>query len=608
MAVFDIVLRETQDNFDITLGAPVTGTADLPKVYYYKISRGGSYLGLLPNVDSEFGYSQDINTPAAQMTIEVSDTPDVQTLPPEYINTEGLSRITTESGDRLTTERAPDIVGNLNSRALIRNNNDVEVYEFSPNYPNGKLVFSGFMSKWKAKFGTSDTIEITVLSHGAELDNYLIQGSSILDASQATGTDEALIFDDSGSDKGIAWSFVGESITVGASANNIASVIVKARAATSTPANLIVRLYDNSAFSGTPLATATLAISDMTAAEYTLTFSTSASVSPGQVVYMGVFTDGESTNALYVIYKAGTNAYAGGTMYNNFYGGGSGGGSWLPVPTGSYIDGSDLYFKTYFTAGATSSPFNSQDPTTMLRTIIDSYVARGGTIDYDGSSTQLTGVTRSYTFKVNTVLEGVKKVLDISPSDFYWYVDPATSIIYFKETATSAEHLMIYGRHVQSLEIEATVENLKNQVYFTGGQVGSENLYISQSDSDSIEENAGRIGLARVTDNRVTLADTATAVVDSILEGTSSEAYTIVLTVNDKDYDTKLFKVGQVVGFAGFSDFVDTLIVQIVRIAPRPDYITLTLGILPKRTTVFIEEIARRLTEVETVDNPDSPS
>lgn len=603
MPVFDITLRDTESTFDITLGSPIGSSADIQKTYAYKMSRGGAYLGLLPNVISDFGYSQDINTPAAQMTIEVSETSDIQTLPPDYIVTESGDKITTETGDRLTTERALDIVGNLNSRALIRNNNDVEVYEYSSRYPNGILVFSGYISKWKTRYGATDTTVITVLSHGAELDNYIIQGSSTVDSSQLTQDASTLIYDEFDLGKGGGWNLAGQTITTGLSATNISAVLAKLAAATSTPVTVQCKVWASylDYFTGVPLGTAELTISSMVAADYTFTFSTPISVNPNNVYFISITCPGTIGDGALVYYK-NSDVYSGGNYWTNNYAGGSGGGSWFPSSS------QDMYFKVFTTGGATSSPFLNEDPTQILRDIIDSYVSRGGTVDYSDTSTELTAVERDYTFRVNTVLEGIKKVQDMSPSDWYWYVDPATSIIYFKETSTTADHLMVYGRHVQTLEIEATVENLKNSIYFTGGQVAGENLYITDTDTDSIEDNAGRIGLARITDNRVTITETATAVVDAFLDANSREGYTITLVVNDEDYDTKLFKLGDVIGFAGFGNFVDSLLIQVVRILPAPDYITLTLGILPRRTAVFIEEISRRLTQVETVDNPDTPS
>lgn len=571
------------------------------KKYLYKIFRNNSFLGVLQNVKSQFSISQQINTAGTQLIIEVSETIDRQFEPTEPILTEDGEPITDEFGEPLLTERKPDIVGNSSEDILIRNNNDIEVYEISTDYPNGKLVFAGWISKWKAIISDNDSIQITCLSNGSELDNYLILGAATLDQSQSSQTQRGAFVGGSDGNFGGA----GQTITIGASVSNISSIILKLAIDQdeTEPQTAYLKIWPSVAHanSGTGLLGETsrqitnAEVSPGTD-EYTFTFATPVSVTPGGSVFITITT---AANQTIFFGYADISAYAGGRQYSKTSGG----------PFTEESSTFDLYFKTYFTAGATNSPYSSQDPTLILRSIIDNYVARGGVVNYNGTSTDLTGTSVAYTFSVNTILEGIKKVLDISPSDWYWYVDPGTSILYFKQTATTEQHTLIYGQHLEELEVEATVEDVKNTVYFTGGDTGSgENLFVSETDEEGLADNNNRVGLARLTDNRVTLSDTADAIIENFLDANRNEAYITSVVINNDTYDTNTFALGQTVGFNGFGSFVDDLMLQIVSISRKPDSVTLGLGTLFRRASTKVEEIERRLNAVETVDNPTAPS
>lgn len=146
----------------------------LQKKYVYKIYRDGTYLGELPNVISEFGYTQQLFTAGTELSIECGINVDTSSEQPEAILDENGSPILDEAGEILYEERASDVFGDESSLALIRNENDVEAYCYDQANPNGVKVFAGYISTWEADFGGSDNVYIKVLSYGAELDNYII--------------------------------------------------------------------------------------------------------------------------------------------------------------------------------------------------------------------------------------------------------------------------------------------------------------------------------------------------------------------------------------------------------------------------------------------------
>lgn len=580
--------------------------SNVEKKYIYQISRSGVFLGVLQNVISEFTFSQDINTAGTALNIVVGDTPDRQFEAPEPILTEDGLPITDELGQTLLTERQPDIVGNVNSKALIRNNNTIAVYEISPDYPNGKLVFSGWISRWKASFGGNDNIEINCLSNGSDLDNYLILGNQVIDQSQLVQNSTQSV--DSQVKSG-AFDLAGQTFQVGAGVTVISSIIVKLFAAVPVLARATLNRGFNGIYgSGSTIgqASQTLPATGINGADFTFTFPTPVIVSPGEVLFFQLDAPFVDINSGFSVFYQNSDVYASYSMYSMQY---SGTGTPVWITGNSSGAASDLYFKTAYTAGATSAPYSSQDPTSILRDIVDNYVARGGVINYATGTTVLTNTTRSYTFKVNTVLEGIKKCLELAPFDWYWYVDPATSIIYFKETSTTADHKMIYGRHIESLDVVASVEEVKTQAYFTGGDTGG-NVYLYQSlgSASALAANAGRVGLARLTDNRVTLSDTALALMTNYLNDHNAENYQTTIRINSENYDITTMALGQTIGFAGFGSFVDNLLLQIVHIERHIDYVVLGLGVLPRRASAKVEEIQRTLNDVATIYNPTAPS
>lgn len=581
-------------------------TRNLDRKYIYKISRNGVFLGLLPNVITEPAYLQDINTSGTSMVITVGESADKQFDAPDFITTEDGFVLTTEDGVPLVTERQPDLVGNANSKALIRNNNDIEVWEFSPTYPNGVLIFSGWVSRWKARFGGGDTIDISCLSNGSELDNYPIAGTPTADQAQVSDNSVFPLFTlykASDTIRAQIW----QSFVPGPAATNLSGIDFKLSEIdfTGSIPSLQLDIYasQSDAEAGINSLGSTILMLATMLPVYTIqnfSFATPITVNPGSTYYARLSSLPGVGTAFEIAYQSGS-PYASGSSRradSNTL------GAWEDMPFTA-----DLYFKTYYTAGATSVPYSGTDPTLILRSIIDGYVARGGTINYASGSTVLTGTSRSYTFKINTILEGIKKCLELAPSDWYWYVDPATNTLYFKETSTTADHTFVYGRHAQELDVEAQIENIKNLVYFTGGDTGGNvYLYTSLSDSVALAANNGRVGLDRISDNRVTLSDTALALMQNDINTNKNEVYNTTITINADTYDINTISLGQTVGFKGYGNFVDNLLLQIVHIERHVDYVILGLGVLPKRASAQVEDITRSLNDVETIYNPTTPS
>lgn len=572
------------------------------RYFLYQFYRRGVFLGTLRDeVVSPFKYTQMMNNAGCTLEMEIARNPYEVQLAVDELITESGDTLITESGDTLTTEREEPIYGNETDRALIRNGNDVYVYEISSDYPTGKKVFSGYIKRYNANHGTDANLQCTVISYGVDMDNYLIQGNTTVDQSQtAQDTDGGLI--EPVGDKGAGWNRYGQYFTVGASVTSISAIILKCRIV-SAPAVFTLKLWNshNDFFSGSPLGTVEVTVSNTVDEDITFAFSTPIPLASNQQYFFSI--QAATASGAYVRYR-NADVYAGGDGYNSNYGGGSGGGGWYPLYT-SYPTAADLYFKTIYTSLATDTPFSSTDPATIAETIVDNFHNQGSVVAV--SSVDLTGLSRSYTFKLNTVLEGVKKCLELSPANWYWYVDPADGAFYFKETASTATHKLILGRHITNLDLGVSIEDLKNIVYFSGGDVGGGvNLFMTDRNDDSLSDFPQ--GLARISDNRVTISGTADALMENFLDSNSEEDYLVQIKIPASVYDITLFKPGDTVGFGGFGNFVDFLILQIASIGREPELATLNVGVLRKRASAQIEAAQKQLLDLQTVDNPDTPS
>jgi len=232
------------------------------------------------------------------------------------------------------------------------------------------------------------------------------------------------------------------------------------------------------------------------------------------------------------------------------------------------------------------------------------YTSSGGAVALNTPSA--TGYSVTYTFNLATVLEGINKVKELGPATWFWYVNPATDTLYYKETSATADHTMIKGRHIAELNIEMTKEDIANVIYFTGGEVAGVNVYVNVNDTTSLVSN--RRGLVRINDPKVIVAATGTIIANNYIEGHDEQTYITQIEVIDGTYDITSFDLGEIVGFGSFGTFVDRLLLQIVGIQRKIDSVVLSLGVLPHRATEEMEQVRKSLEATQTFNNPTAPS
>jgi hypothetical protein len=222
-----------------------------------------------------------------------------------------------------------------------------------------------------------------------------------------------------------------------------------------------------------------------------------------------------------------------------------------------------------------------------------------------------TGQLATYTFKMNNTLSALQAILALAPANWYWYVDPADGSLHFSIANTVADFTVIKGRHIDEIDIEATKENIKNIAYFTGGDDGT-GTNTSILTKVTTAQGSNRLGLALLSDNRVTSTTggtvTAKLISQNYLNNNSSETYITNLIIQDQTMDINLIKLGMMCGFAGFGNFVDNLLLQVVGITRTPDQVTLQLGSLPKRDSQVVAALNAALQATQTGNVPSVPS
>lgn len=583
--------------------------ARLEKKHIYRVYRNGTYLGKLSNVKSEFTYNQQINTAGAQLQIVVGQSADTANLPSSPILDETGVVITDEVSSPLLDEGAAEIVGDSNPDALIQNHNDIIVTEYSDYYPNGVVVYDGYISRWKANYGGNEDITITCLNQSQDLAHHITPGTdtAVIDQSHTSTNDSFGFWYDAAQ-----WPYgrYGQTFTTGSGVTNLSSITLRLLQNTglaSGTATMYLWQATADPLNGVPpIATATKVIAGASYVDYSFVFG--VTVTPNTSYFFTLVADpassfGSATTWMGMASES-PSTYIGGQIWVV-----------LGTPTTYVLPGTpqSYYFKTYHTVTTTSKTYTNEDVTNILTDIFDYYVSDGGLVSAPPGGWAATGITiPTYAMKVTTILQAIQKIKELGPSDWYWYVDPATNILYYQQQGTTPDHYIVKGRHIQMLDLEATKENIINDVLFTGGNDGTgsgENVFVRVKDQDSID--AGRVGLALPVDSRVDGtdgADTAIQLSQNLIDRNNAEAYSTTVTIIDGTYDTKLYNMGDMVKPENFGTFPDTLLLAIVARNPIRDGITLTLGVLPKRASEQVEAIQKGLFDAQTLDNPDVPS
>lgn len=580
--------------------------------HYYKITRrDGIYLGLLKDVSSVFELNQDINSigPASiQITVKQSiDTPRESV---KVIMTEDGRLLTTEDNRLITTEGEPQNFNTQDSK--IRNGNFVEIVEVSRFNPNGKTVYKGKIKRWRANVGTDDDIRIVVTPLSLDLNNHVVKSGEAQAYSQATGNSGFAVYG-----TGQMFGSTYNLSTVGMS--NLSSISLKLAAQSAvTPATVNVHIFDLCAanadlnthvtsvlqMSNTALAitSASVIVTGTGAAEYKIDLPAPIGISNSRKYGIRVSCAAANGVGAVVYYNYG-NLDSQGSIFARE------GGDWkigVNNGSGTYSYDGDIYMKLHHIPPFTKSTVVNFDPTILLKTIINNYRAEGGVVSYTPTSIENTGISiPSYTFSITKVSEALDIILSLCPSGFYYTVDPGTNVLTFKKVATTATHVLQYRKHIDTLDLSATIENLKNAAYMVGGEVSGTNVFVYRQNDTSANDLG--VELEILNDVRILTTGTAAQAATNYVDKYDDEAYESTVKIVDVE-DLTTYEIGDTVGFRGFGTTVDDLVVPIVRRNRLPTTLTMDIGRLPIRSDDLDRQLEDQLQALQTINNPNAPS
>lgn len=568
--------------------------ADIQTTYKYRVYSSDEYLGLLENVVSEFNYSQPINTVAAQLSIRVGVS--FTEVAAEVVK----DNLVDESGNQIVDENGNEIVLFVDyefSGVPLGLGNRVIVTEFSSDYPNGVTVFDGFIYDWSANY-SDNVIDITVMSHGVRMDHYLVSPESLAVVTQST-YDTTITLTQTSNLTGGTQSVLQTFQVPTSGLLSEVSVWYTSSSATQG-VRMTLQLWE-----GTPSAPAQLLgvvtanfDAATTAKEAVFRLASAATVATSTTYYFSVSSSGAASlgYSAPVIQYRNSSVYANGQMYTLASG--------LSVPVYNALT-ADLAFSISLSDGSYAPEFFAYDPSNIVRTALDLFNDQGGLVTYSSTSVDDTTLAVDYTFRLATVLETTKKGYELSPSTWWYYVDVADNLFHLHDTSGSNDHLFYLGQQLTDLKISQSLSTLKNIVYFSGGDTGSgSNLFRVNKDQSSI--NSYGQWLDRVSDNRITVSDTADLYSLARIGKFSKPVFNVECTVLRNRYDITTIEVGQTVAFVGFDNFIDDLLLQIVEKRRYPDRVELKLGIPQARIGRAINDLERRLNQLETVNNPDT--
>jgi hypothetical protein len=286
-------------------------------------------------------------------------------------------------------------------------------------------------------------------------------------------------------------------------------------------------------------------------------------------------------------------------------------------------------------AGNTTVAYTNSDPSNILKDIIGKYRADSGNLNYSSSSIELTGTSVSYTFSAVTVKEAMDKIIELTPYDWFYRIDP-DGLVYLKKRSITADHKLYIGKHINYMKPEKRLDSLVNTVYFIGGTPdGLPQLYRKYARTSSVSTYGLRE--QKMQDSRVTLTTTADIKANRYLdEREAPETRTLIRVIDnggesgELGYDIESIKPGhtisvenlksstklvsfwdQLIWDSGLWDFNISLITSDVltvnAIQYYPGYIEIeasrALPVVEKR----IEDIQKNLEAVTNAELPTKP-
>lgn len=617
-------VRATGSGRGFVYSPNLNGVEPDKKFRYLVSDPDGNFVGEWKTVQNAPSFKTDINNLHSSMSIKLKQNELSTETTIDDLLTEGDENLLTEADENLQIDLAaaiglgPGTDTEVNNEVqviayygefveLLTENDEVilteadEIILVQDGAPEGDPIFSGYVPEWELDFGDTDDISVPLLTHSQELNNIMLE------------TEDVPTFNTSSTP---TTSYIG---IAGGGPTDLQRLCQVWRATSTTPLGRL-RLYCLGGWPASDIPVTISLYNGSNPASPGSFIATAESVIPAHPddstekayvdFYFDPFTPVNGND--YLIYIDTDYSKTGGNPTypaNFFYGSSLANGSlWYigGVDIPSWTDsGQDLYFVFYQLGGATTRTFNSVPPENIAKLIIDFARTRGARVNYSADSIDVSNTLVSLTIKGNTIAEALDAVLKVCPADWYMYYDFGDNIFHLHARPETKEHTYYKGKDTVKLKVKRSILNLVNDVYFTGG--GSPTpLYIRKTDQSKI--NDWRRGLAKLSDNRVTVQATAEILAQALIDQKSDPIYSGTLRVLEVDFPIEEVNIGEISGFAGFGELVDALGMQNMSITYHPEALDITLNTLTPKVQKRIEDIKRNLDALEQANNPTSPT
>lgn len=612
-----------------TSSAFLYGTTDTvreeqPKSYALKVYKNGQYIGQFKDIANLPSFKNQFNAVPGELQIALARNVDGKVPVVDFIVTEGGNEniITEDDGELLALVDSMYAIGDGTDVDL---NLDIELIAYYGGLDNltteddeilllendeelldaygaldGRIVYTGYISKWAVGYGGDEAVQITVMSYGNDYAQYIYKTPDTTYINNSGVTDGTLPLTGwyKNGLENVGWA---QTFTV-AGTRKIGRIGIQIDGKYNSVATLELR-SGSTIGGGTLLATTNGLVEADSEGEVNFAFGIAPTLTAG--TYHFVVTTNYIRNyqsapyPMHLLTKAG---YSGGSLYSQTT---DQTGALQPWTNSA---GADMAFKVYELGGQTTVPHNSVEPADIFRAAITYLRNQGVNVRFTADSVKNTNTVVSYTFNTNTVMEVLNQVLKLCPADWYWFIEPGTNIVHLEPRPTVASHTFTLGENIELFNIERSLEQLVNDVYFSGGKPDGAETNVFVHRYDAFSSNLYRRRLSKLSDDRVKVESTAVLLADSELARNNMPQYTINLVVVAEKYPIEEVQVGQLIRLANFGNFIDELLLQAASVDYQGDKLALTLGMLPPSLPKRIQDIRRNLDTVSQEDNPVSPT
>lgn len=628
LAVDDIQMQVTFSYDPICVGSGTSGTqcfvidTGQPKqqktVRYFASNHADQYVGEWRDVTSNLSFKTEINNALATMDVKFARNElTLNTLTDNLLSESDLP-VTDEYDQNLLIDLVAATGLGPGTDLDLNYNVDVVAYwgEYLPllteddkaitdeldsmlliadGAPEGRTIFSGYIPDWMVDFGGDDTVGVPLLNHAYELDQIMLTTVDVAAVNNGTTTSDSI---------GIASSGLGGNTYLAQTFTMVGNKTVSRISAfiqsgyVGTPIVCTMKLYASS----DPNSLGSIISQQSVTINNYLSFDEVSFALPAALPLTNgtVYTITFESN---IFKPISTPVYPLYFKYSSTYAGGSG---YVSISGHPYVAlGGSLAFKIWEEGNNTIVPFNSYDPSNIVKAVIDYARTRGAHINYDASSIALTGTTVSYTFNLNTIMECLNKIIELCPADWYWTYDVGSNLYSLQPRASTAQRFITKKKDMVLGTIRKSIVGIINKVFFTGG--GDPALLVEVNDAQSQKDY--RVGIAKLSDQRVTDPTTAIIMAQAHINRYKNPQYIASMTLNPEHYDDlEDVKLGEVTALINFGEYIDQIEMQIVSRDYKLDTLSLELGVILPKISKRIEDIRRNLDTLEQQNNPSAPA